>query len=190
MTAALEHDALDRWQREPVRFIEEVLRDPKTGQPFQLFAAQRTFFDHAWRTGDDGRLLYPDQCVGWIKKTGKTSTSAMHGLVTLLVYSGRYAEGYCISNDLEQAQGHVFTAIKQICESSPLLMREANITQSRISFPQTGAFFQALGQTTPAPRARIHPGPRRMSYGGSKPKDRGVCLMSWCRCRPSASACA
>ena len=36
-------------------------------------------------------------------------------------------------------------AIKQIRESSPLLRREAEITQSRITFPQTGAVIQALG---------------------------------------------
>jgi hypothetical protein len=145
MTEVLEHDALERWQREPVRFIEEVLRNPRDGQPFQLFDAQRQFFEHAWQTGDDGRLLYPEQCFGAIKKTGKTGTAAMHVLTTTLVYGGRYAEAYCLANDLEQAQGRVFLAIKQICESSPLLMREAEITQSRITFPQTGAVIQALG---------------------------------------------
>jgi phage terminase large subunit-like protein len=145
MTEVLEHTTLERWQREPVRFINEVLRNPKDGQPFELFDAQKQFFKYAWQTGDDGRLLYPEQCIGWVKKTGKTSTAAMHGLTTMLVFGGRYAEGYCISNDLEQAQGRVFTAIRQICESSPLLRRETAITQSRISFPQTGAVIQALG---------------------------------------------
>jgi hypothetical protein len=58
---ALEHDALERWQREPVGFINEVLRNPKNGQPFHLFEAQKQFFKHAWRAGDGGRLLYPER---------------------------------------------------------------------------------------------------------------------------------
>jgi phage terminase large subunit-like protein len=156
MSDVLEHSALERWQHEPVSFIEEVLRNPKTGQPFELFDAQREFFKHAWQMGDDGRVLYPEQCFSAIKKTGKTGTAAMHGLTTTLVFGGRYSEGYCISNDLEQAQGRVFTAIKQICECSPLLRREANITQNRITFPQTGAFIQAIGSDA-ASAAGAHP---------------------------------
>ena len=144
MSDVLEHSALARWQHEPIRFIEEVLRD-NNGQPYELFPAQREFFTHAWKRRDDGRLLYPEQCIGWIKKTGKTETAAMHVLTTTLVFGGRYAEAYCIASDLEQAQGRVFTAIKRMCECSPLLSREAEITQSRISFPQTSAVIQAIG---------------------------------------------
>ena len=139
-----------------MRFIEEVLRNPKTGKPFELFPAQREFFKHAWQTGDDGRLLYPEQVFSAIKKTGKTATAAMHCLTTLLVFGGRFAEAYCISNDLEQAQGRVFTQVKQISESSPLLRREAEITQSRIVFPQTNAFVQAIGSDA-ASAAGAHP---------------------------------
>jgi phage terminase large subunit-like protein len=143
MTETLERNTLERWQRNPIRFIEEVLRD-SDGQPYRLFPAQRTFFQHAWQLTEDGRLLYPEQCLGWIKKTGKTETAAMHVLVTTLVFGGRYAEGYCIASDLEQAQGRVFAAIKRMCECSPLLAREADITANRIQFPQTGAVITAI----------------------------------------------
>jgi phage terminase large subunit-like protein len=156
MSDVLERSVLARWRREPLQFIADVLRNPKTGQPFELFEAQRQFFDHAWRTGSDGRLLYPEQCLGMVKKTGKTTTAAMHVLTTTLVYAGRYAEAYCIANDFEQAQGRVFTAIKQICESSPLLRSECDITASRITFPQTGAFIQAIGSDY-ASAAGAHP---------------------------------
>jgi hypothetical protein len=78
MSDVLERNALECWRREPLRFITEILRNPKTGQPFALFEAQRRFLSHAWRTGADGRLLYPEQCLGMIKKTGKTGTAAMH----------------------------------------------------------------------------------------------------------------
>ena len=69
----------------------------------------------------------------------------MHLLTTTLVFGGRFAEGYAVANDLEQAQGRVFQAARRICEASPHLRREANITQSRIEFPQTGAVIQAIG---------------------------------------------
>jgi phage terminase large subunit-like protein len=141
----LDASALVRWRREPVSFIEQVLRNPETGRPFELLEAQRQFFGHAWETTDDGRLLYPEQCYGAIKKSGKTATAAMHLLATTLLYGGRFAEGYAIANDLEQAQGRVFQAVRRIVEASPYLRREANITQYRVDFPETGATIQALG---------------------------------------------
>ena len=39
----------------------------------------------------------------------------------------------------------MFQSVKRICEASPYLKREADITQSRITFPQTGAVIQAIG---------------------------------------------
>jgi len=39
----------------------------------------------------------------------------------------------------------VFQAARRICEASPYLRRECNITQARIEFPQTGAVIQAIG---------------------------------------------
>jgi phage terminase large subunit-like protein len=137
--------ALARWRGEPVSFIEQVLRDPETNRPFQLFEAQRQFFAHAWRTDDTGRLLYPEQCFAAPKKSGKTAIAALHLLTTTILFGARFAEGYALANDLEQAQGRVFQAARRICEASPLLRREAEITQTRITFPQTGAVIQAIG---------------------------------------------
>jgi phage terminase large subunit-like protein len=145
MTEALEHSALQRWRHEPQRFIHEVLRDPESNQPFELFAAEREFLSHAYQTDDSGRLRYPEQLFACPKKTGKSAFAAMHLLTTVLVFGGRFAEGYALANDLEQAQGRVFQAARRICEASPYLRCEANITQSRIEFPQTGATLCALG---------------------------------------------
>jgi phage terminase large subunit-like protein len=156
MTEALEDNTLVRWRQRPVEFIREVLRDPMTGRPFELFEAQEQFFAHAWQTDGNGRLKYPEQCFGAIKKSAKTGTAAAHVLTTTLVFGGRYSEGYCLSNDLEQAQGRVFAEVRKICESSPILRREAQITQSRISFPQTGAVIQAIGSDY-ASAAGAHP---------------------------------
>lgn len=132
MSDLLEDNTLERWQREPISFLEEVLHNPETGKPFELFDAERQFLKHAWETREDGRLRYPEQCFGAIKKTGKTGLAGCHVLTTTLVYGGPYAEGYCVANDFEQAQGRVFEAIRKICECSPLLQRECEITASRI----------------------------------------------------------
>jgi phage terminase large subunit-like protein len=145
MSEVLEQNALARWQAAPISFITEVLRRPKDGKPFELFPAQRQWFDHCWQMQDDGRLKYPEQLLSWIKKTGKTTTAAMQMLTTLLVFGGRHAQGFCVASDLQQAQERVFADIKQIIEASPLLKPEAVITQSRIVFPQTGAVIQAIG---------------------------------------------
>jgi phage terminase large subunit-like protein len=143
MADLLERNVLNR--ANPISFITEILRNPETGQPFQLFPAQRQFFAHAWQLTEDGGLLYPEQCLGAPKKTGKTATAAMHLLTTTCLYGGRFAEAYCVANDFEQAQGRVFQAVRRMVEASPYLRREAEITQSRISFPQTGATIQAIG---------------------------------------------
>lgn len=77
-------------------------------------------------------------------------------LTTTLLYGGRYAEGYCCANDLEQAQGRVFQVCRRICETSPYLKREAEITANRITFPQSGAVIQAIGSDA-AGAAGAHP---------------------------------
>ena len=144
MGEALDTSALERWRREPTSFIEQVMVDPETGRPFQLLPCQRRFFTEAYRTNDVGRLLYPEQGYCTPKKTGKTGMSGMHAITTALVFGGRYAEGYTLANDLEQAQGRVFAAIRRIVECSPYLLREAKISANRIEFPATGASITAI----------------------------------------------
>jgi len=65
-------------------------------------------------------------------------------IYVVVVLGGRYAEGYCLANDLEQSTGRVFQAIARIVQASPLLRAEAKITQSRIEFASTGATITAL----------------------------------------------
>jgi phage terminase large subunit-like protein len=145
MTDVLDAAALARWRANPISFIEQVLRDPETNKPFQLFEAQRQFFAHAWRLDAAGRLLFPEQCFAAPKKSGKSATAALHLLTTTILFGGKFCESYTLANDLEQSQGRVFQAARRIVECSPLLKREAEITQTRITFPQTGAVIQAIG---------------------------------------------
>ncbi len=127
--------SLTRWQRDPCAFIEEVLHDPETNKPFKLLPAERDFLGYAFKTDAAGRLLYPEQVYAAPKKSGKTGFAAIHMLCTVLLFGGRYAEGYALANDLEQAQSRVFQAVSRIVEASPLLKQAATeILKDRITF--------------------------------------------------------
>ena len=63
--------------------------------------------------------------------------------MVLLRDDGRFAEGYCVANDFDQAKSRVFTVIRRIVEASPLLKHEARITADRISFPALDASIVA-----------------------------------------------
>ena len=68
-------------------------------------------------------------------------------LAMILLFGGRFAEGYCVANDLEQAQSRVFMMIKRIIEASPLLSSE--VARS----PRTRS--ASLRSTQPSPRSRL-----------------------------------
>jgi phage terminase large subunit-like protein len=127
--------SIDRWRSDPIGFIESVLHDPETEKPFQLLPAEKDFLAHAFKRDADGRLLYPEQVFAAPKKSGKTGFGALHMLTVILLFGDRFAEGYALANDLEQAQSRVFQAIKRIVEASPLLKREAKVTADKIVFP-------------------------------------------------------
>jgi phage terminase large subunit-like protein len=128
-------EALARWRSSPTEFIETVLHDPETGSPFKLLPAEREFLAHSFKLDADGRLLYAEQVYSCPKKSGKTAFGALHLLTTILLFAGKFGEGYAVANDLEQAISRVFQAAKRIVECSPLLKREAKITADKITFP-------------------------------------------------------
>jgi phage terminase large subunit-like protein len=141
MTVAAELDraTIARWRADPITFIEECLHDPETRKPYRLLDAERAFLAHAFKTDAGGRLLYPEQVYACPKKSGKTAFSAMHCLTTTLLFGGAYPEATICANDLEQSVGRVFEAIRKIVMCSPLLKREAKVTESRITFPALDA---------------------------------------------------
>ena len=56
------------------------------------------------------------------KKTGKTGFAALHMITTVLLFGGRFAEGYALANDHGAGSvERVFQAIRRIVEASPLL---------------------------------------------------------------------
>jgi hypothetical protein len=100
-----------RWKRDPVAFVEEVLVDPETGKPFELYPAQERFLRESFTVKADGRLPYPELVYSCPKKSGKTATAAIATIYTIVCLGGPYAEGYCVANSLDQAQTRVFQAI-------------------------------------------------------------------------------
>ena len=127
-----------------IAFIETHLINPETNTPFKLLPAEREFLKHALTLDHDGRLKHSELIYGAIKKSGKTGFAALFLIAVLLLYGGRYAEGYCAANDLEQAQSRVFEQIRRIIKASPLLRGETKVTQDRITFLTTGATIQAM----------------------------------------------
>ncbi len=134
---------LVQWKRDPVTFITDLLRDPETRQPFQLYSEQVAFLREALTLTADGRLPYPELLFSGPKKSGKTALAAMAALYTILCLGGPYAEGYIIANDFEQAQSRVFQAAVRMIKVSAL-KNSARITANKIEFPTTGATITAL----------------------------------------------
>ena len=135
---------LARWKRDPVAFIREVLVDPETGAPFELYPAQERFLREAFTLKGDGRLPYPEIVFSAPKKSGKTATAAIATIYVIVCLGGPYAEGYCVANSFDQAQGRVFQAISRIIEASPLLKHSATIRANYIEFRSTGATITAI----------------------------------------------
>jgi hypothetical protein len=140
----LNRASLKRWRANPSTFVEDVLHNPEDGKPYELLPAERAFLDHGFKTGADGRLLYPEQVYSCPKKSGKTAFAAMHCLTTALLFGGAFPEVTLAANDYDQAQGRVFEAVKRIVERSPVLAAEAKVTSDRISFPDIGATITAI----------------------------------------------
>jgi phage terminase large subunit-like protein len=141
---ALDDAALARWQAQPIIFIETVLRDPETRKPFVLSDAERAFLTLAFTLDDSGRLKHPELVFGAIKKSGKTTLAALIMITMVLLFGGRFAEGYCVANDFEQAASRVFTVVRRIVECSPLLRAIARITSDRVLFPALDASIIAI----------------------------------------------
>jgi len=136
--------SIEVYRQDPIRFVRDFLRDPETGRPFQLFPAEERFLREAFTLTADGRLPYPELLFSGPKKTGKTTLAAMALLYVVLVLGGRYAEGYCVANDEEQARGRVFEAVCRMIRAVPALRKVAKISQAKVEFPMSGATITAL----------------------------------------------
>lgn len=136
-------EQLARFVGDPVGFFE-VLTNPETGQPFEVYEAERRFLEAAFIPTETGALPFPELVFSAPKKAGKTTLAAVAVLYVVRVLGGRFAEAYCVANDFDQAAGRVFQQCVRLIEASPLLRGTAKVTQDTITFLDTEATITAL----------------------------------------------
>jgi phage terminase large subunit-like protein len=144
MAEALTLSELSRWRQNPIAFIETVLVNPETGEPFELLPAERAFLAYAFQLDENGKLRFPELLYSCPKKSGKTTFAALIVIVMLLLFGASYPEATLCANDQEQSRGRVFEMCRRIIEASPVLKREARVTESRITFPVLNATITAI----------------------------------------------
>ena len=132
---ALDDTALQRWRSDPTQLHRGGAARSRDRQAVRAAGCRACVHAARLRARCQWSLaVTPSRCTARPKKSGKTTLAALIVLVMVLLRSdGRFAEGYCVANDFEQAQSRVFTVIRRIVEVSPLLKREARITADRIS---------------------------------------------------------
>ena len=70
------------WRGDPTLFVREVLRDPETGKPFELYSAEERFLRAALTLTANGRLPFPELVFSAPKKAGKTAHGRYGGRST------------------------------------------------------------------------------------------------------------
>ncbi len=136
-------DTLQRWLNDPVAFVEEACVCPETGQLYELYPAQKTFFREALTPAPSGAFPYSELLFSCCKKSGKSTTGALAMLYAIFT-SGDYSEGVILANDKEQAHDRIYQQAANIIQASPLLRSAATIGQSRIYFPSTHSTITAI----------------------------------------------
>jgi hypothetical protein len=152
----IDNRTLERWRQSPDQFIEEVLVSPYTWQPYVLTESGRAFVRCAFERDADGRLLYPLQLCGAPKKSRKSELANLITITAIVLFGGRFAEGYIVSNSKDQAIDRCFTGCKRILEASPPLADEVICNRDQIYFLSTQSTITAVAQN-PAAIAGGHP---------------------------------
>ena len=158
--------------------------------PFELLDAERSFLEHAYQVDETGRLIYPEQIYSAPKKSGKTGFAALHGLTTVLVLGGAFAEGYCLANDLEQSQGRVFQAMRRIVEARLICATRLRSRLTGSSFRRPVRRSRRSRATMPARPAATRRSPSSMSCGDTPASAAAGCGTRWCRRRRARSRAA
>ena len=129
-----------------IAFIEHVLCDPGDRASAVRAVRCRALVpaSRLSRSTTTAGCSIPELVFGAIKKSGKTTLAAIIMLMMVLLFGGRFAEGFCVANDFEQAQCRVFAIVKRIIEASPLLRAIAKLTADRVTFPALDANIIAI----------------------------------------------
>jgi phage terminase large subunit-like protein len=121
----------ERYARDPVAFIDDLVRLNERGQPFRLFDHQREILRAAFAFDADGRLSWDTFVYSTTKKSGKTTLNA-----ALLIWWAFTQEApnevFILANDQEQAQARVFSSAARIIQRNPALAESATVETRRI----------------------------------------------------------
>jgi hypothetical protein len=142
--AEIDSSTLARYRAHPASFIEECLISPYDLQPYRLNDAERQFIHYAFQLDSNGRLLFPLWVYGAIKKSRKTELAALITVTMILLFGGKFAEGYVVANDKSQAIDRCFAGCRRIIEASPMLRVEVKCTQDKITFVATESSIVAI----------------------------------------------
>jgi len=133
---------LARYLRDPLAFIDDLVKRNELGQPFYFLEHQREIVRLAFAFDGDGRLVYDTFIYSCPKKSGKTTINAALTLWWAFTQEAPN-EILIIANDLEQAQGRVFKAVAGLIHHNRDLARSAEI-QSRHILLSNGTTITAL----------------------------------------------
>ncbi|MFB3092734.1 MAG: hypothetical protein ACE1ZD_05970, partial [Dehalococcoidia bacterium] len=117
---------LARYLRDPLAFIDDLVKRNELGQPFHLLEHQREILRLAFTFDNKGRLLYDTVLYSCPKKSGKTTINAAMTLWWAFTQEAPN-EILIIANDLEQAQGRVFKALAGLIQHNSELSHSAEV---------------------------------------------------------------
>lgn len=127
-----------------VDYLEKLFILPN-GKTIVLEPFQRAFLEMAFTPDSRGKLPYRQVVYSMIKKSGKSQIGACIG--SWFAFSGiaePNGEQYCCANDLEQAQGRVYRALRRSIEMEPLLASECIKIGDRCIEKRDGSVIQPL----------------------------------------------
>src|SRR5438128_1345850 len=101
-------DAIARWRRDPIEFIEHLCFDPEHGAPFKLYPEQKVYLRHAFERMPDRHLRYTELVFSGGKKSGKSTLAALIVIYVAVALAGVGGEINLASNDFEQSKDRIF----------------------------------------------------------------------------------
>lgn len=129
-----------------VEWAESYFYIIETRQPIVLLPHQRDILRIFTEQKPDGRFKWTTLMYSTIKKSGKTTISALYARWAAECW-GEFQEIYNLGNKLQQAQGRAFRKITQSLTmlTTPLEQRDKwDIQKTLLTYKPNGSFIQAL----------------------------------------------
>jgi phage terminase large subunit-like protein len=127
-----------------VEWAEENFYIVETGRPIRLMAHQKDILRLMTERRPDGRFRWRTCIYSTIKKSGKTTVSALYARWAAETW-GPFQEIYNLGNKLKQAKERAFRVARRSIELAPLSTREQwDVQATRLTHLPSGSFIEAL----------------------------------------------